>query len=58
MHEGDQNLVLEKKEGQGAISIQCSNTAFVIGHCSEGDQQGNTNNGVSVISEYLESLGM
>ena len=39
------------KEGQGAISIQCSKTATVIGHCPEGGQQGNTNKGVLVIAD-------
>ena len=54
----DDKLVLGKKKEQGAISLQCSKTAVVIGHCPEGGQQGNLNKGVAVIAEYLESLGM
>lgn len=54
----DDKLVLGKKKEQGAISLQCSKTAIVIGHCPEGGQQGNLNKGVAVIAEYLESLGM
>ena len=47
-----------KKKDHGAISIQSSKTAIVIGHTAEGCQQGNVNKGVGVIAEYLESLGM
>ena len=38
--------------------MQASKTAIVIAHTPEGCQQGNTNKGVGVIAEYLESLGM
>ena len=54
----EDKLVLGKKKDHGAISIQSSKTALVIAHCPEGGQQGNTNKGVAVIAEYLESLGM
>lgn len=50
--------VYGKKKGSGAITLQASKTAIVIGHCPEGCQQGNTNKGVAVIANYLESLGM
>jgi len=52
------NVYLGKKKDLGAITLHKSKTAIVIGHTSEGQQQGNTNKGVGVIAEYLESLGM
>jgi len=55
---GDDNLALAKKKDYGALTLQASKTAVVIGHTMEGQQQGNTNKGVGVIAEYLESLGM
>jgi len=55
---GDENLALGKKKDQGAITMQASKTAVVIGHMIEGKSQGNVNKGVGVIAEYLESLGM
>lgn len=58
LREEDKKLVLAKKKGQGAITLQASKSAIVIGHCQEGSQQGNVNKGVAVIAEYLESLGM
>lgn len=54
----DDKLVLAKKKDHGALTIQSSKTAVVVGHCPEGGQQGNTNKGVAVIAEYLESLSM
>ncbi|MDJ0619854.1 MAG: profilin [Calothrix sp. MO_192.B10] len=58
LREEDQKLVLGKKKDEGAITLQASKTAIVIAHCPEGGQQGNTNKGVAVIAEYLESMGM
>ncbi|KXJ20379.1 Profilin [Exaiptasia diaphana] len=58
LREEEGKLVLGKKKDQGAITLQASKTAVVIGHTAEGCQQGNTNKGVAVIAEYLESLGM
>ncbi len=54
----DDKLVLAKKKEHGAVTLQSSKTAIVIAHLPEGCQQGNTNKGVAVIAEYLESLGM
>ncbi|XP_071959987.1 profilin-like [Antedon mediterranea] len=51
-------LVLGKLKDHGAITMQSSKTAIVIAHTIEGEMQGNTNKGVAVIAEYLESLGM
>ena len=58
LREEEKKIVYAKKKGQGAVTLQSSKTAIVIAHCSEGSQQGNVNKGVSVIAEYLESLGM
>ena len=58
LREEEGKLVLGKKKDQGAITIQASKTAIVIAHTIEGSQQGNSNKGVAVIAEYLESLGM
>merc|ERR1719494_641924 len=55
---GDDTMALGKKKDNGAVTLQCSKTAVVIGHTSEGQSQGNTNKGVGVIAEYLEGLGM
>lgn len=58
LREEDGKLVLGKKKGNGAISMQCSKTAIVLGHCAEGDQQGNLNKAVGVIADYLETMNM
>ena len=58
LREEDHKTVYAKLKGQGALTLQVSKTAVVIGHCQEGGQQGNLNKGVNVIAEYLESLGM
>ena len=58
LREEDGKTVFGKKKDHGAVTLQCSKTAIVIGHCPEGSQQGNLNKGVAVIADYLESLGM
>lgn len=58
LRQEDSKIVFAKKKGEGALTLQASKTAIVIGHCPEGGQQGNTNKAVAVIAEYLESLGM
>ena len=58
LREEDSKVVYAKKKGNGAITLQVSNTAIVIAHCPEGSQQGNLNKGVGVIAEYLESMNM
>jgi len=55
---GEGNLALGKKKDYGALTLQSSLSAVVIGHTAEGQQQGNVNKAVAVIAEYLESLGM
>jgi len=56
LREEDGKLVLAKRKGSGALTLQSSKTVVVIGHTGEGLSQGNTNKGVAVIAEYLESL--
>ena len=51
-------MVLGKKKDNGAVTIQSSKTAVVIGHTKEGGSQGNTNKGVGVIAEYLDTKGI
>jgi len=58
LREEDQKIVLAKKKGQGALTMQASKTAIVCAHCMEGGQQGNANKAAGVIADYLESLGM
>lgn len=57
LREEDDKVVYGKKAGEGSVTLQASKTAIVIAHAPEGAQQGNMNKGVSVIAEYLESLG-
>ena len=54
----DDGVVLAKKKDNGAVTLQKSVTAIVIGHTKNGGQQGSTNKAVNVIAEYLLSLGM
>lgn len=58
LREEEKKTMYVKKKGQGAITLQASKTAIVIGHCPEGSQQGNLNKGVAVIADYLESMNM
>lgn len=58
LREEDNKLVLAKKKGSGALTLQASKTAIVIAHCGEGSQQGNLNKAVGVIADYLESMNM
>lgn len=58
LREEDKKTVYGKRKGAGAITLQASKTAIVIAHMPEGGQQGNTNKGVAVIAEYLESMNM
>lgn len=58
LREEEGKLVLAKKKDHGAITMQASKTAVIIGHCPEGCQQGNLNKAVAVIADYLESMNM
>jgi len=53
-----EKLIMGKKKDHGAITIHGSKTAIVIGHTQEGCQQGQTNNGVSKVVEYLQGINM
>jgi len=52
------NVVLGKKKEHGAITLQTSGSAVVIGHTKEGSQQGETNKGVGFVADYLVSVNM
>jgi len=54
----EEGLVLGKLKENGAITIQKSETAIVIGHTAEGKQQGETNTGVKAVVDYLKGLNM
>ena len=54
----DNTIVLAKRKDYGALTLQRSKTAVVIAHTKEGGSQGATNKAVSVIAEYLQSLGL
>ena len=49
---------MAKKKGFGAVTLQKSNTAVVIGHTAEGKKEGNTNKAVTAVADYLVSLNM
>lgn len=53
----DKNVLAKCKEF-GCLTLQASKTAIIIARTAEGFQFDNVNKGVSVIAEYLESLGM
>jgi len=51
-------VILGKKKGLGAISVEASKTAIVIAKGPEGGQQGSLNTGVSRIVHYLAQNGL
>ena len=54
----DGKVAFCKLKNKGALTMQQSKSAVVIGHTIEGQQQGNTNKAVGIIADYLESVGM
>ena len=58
LREEEGKTVFAKIKDHGAIALQASKTAIVIGHCPEEGQQGNLNKAVAAVAEYLETLGM
>ena len=54
----DCKVAFGKKKGEGAVTMQCTKTAILIGHCPEGGQQGYTTKAVGTIADYVESLFM
>ena len=58
LREMDKKIVLAKLKGFGALTLQRSKKAVVIGHTAEGLQQGKVNVAVGIIADYLESVGL
>jgi profilin len=58
LREEDGKIVNAKKKGSGSLTMQCSSTAIVIGHCPEGGQAGKCNVAVGRIADYLSESGM
>ena len=58
LREMDKKVVFAKFKGKGALTLQRSKTAVIIGHTAEGSQQGTVNVAVARIADYLESLGL
>ena len=52
----DEGVVLGKKKENGAVTLQKTNTAIIIGHTKEGASQGNTNQGVGKMADYFLSI--
>jgi len=53
-----EKLIMGKKKDHGAITIQGTKTAVVIGHTQEGCQQGFTNDGIQKVVDYLQGIDM
>ena len=58
LREEESKIVLAKKKELGALTLQSTKTAIIIGHTAEGSQQGNVNKAVGYIADYLENSGM
>jgi profilin len=58
LREEEGKVVLGKRKDMGAVTLQASKTAIIIGHTAEGCQQGNVNKAVAYIADYLEGSGM
>jgi profilin len=58
LREEDGKTVMAKKKDLGALTLQSTKTAIIIGHTAEGSQQGNVNKAVAYIADYLENSGM
>lgn len=50
----DNKIVFAKKKDHGAVTMQCSKQAIVIGHTPEGKAQGAAAVAVAGIADYLE----
>jgi len=57
-HDKEEGFVLGKKKEKGAVTIHKSIQAVIIAHMAEGKQQGDVNNAVASIVEFLKSQGM
>lgn len=58
LREVDGATVYAKAKGKGSVTLQASKTAIIIAHCPEEKQQGNANNAVDSIVEYLKGLNI
>lgn len=54
----ENGIVYAKAKGSGALTIQATKTAIVVGHCPEGGQPGECNKAVGKMADYLISLNM
>lgn len=54
----DGGAVFGKRRGNGAITLEKTNTGIIIGHTIEGKDQGGTNVAVNKMAIYIKSLGM
>ncbi|KAL4232420.1 hypothetical protein ACF0H5_009988 [Mactra antiquata] len=52
----EDNVILAKMRGCGALTIECSSRGIIIGHTKEGCHQGNVNTAVAAIASYLKSI--
>lgn len=52
----ENKVVFAKKKDHGAVTMQSSKQAVVIGHTPEGKSQGTAAVAVAAIAEYLEGL--
>ncbi|XP_072020454.1 profilin-like [Amphiura filiformis] len=57
LREVEGKVMLGKKKGLGFVSFQSSKQAIICAFGSEDKQQGNANKGLSVVGDYLESVG-
>jgi len=54
---GEEGVYLGKKKDNGAVTLQKTNQAIIIGHTKEGASQGSTNQGVGKMADYFISIG-
>lgn len=53
LREEDGIRIMAKKKGNGGITIEATNQAFIVAHCPEGSQQGICNTAVNRVAQYL-----
>ncbi len=52
-YDAEKKIALGKKRDHGAVTVQGSKTAVVVGHCPEGGQHGSCNDAVDKVVDYL-----
>jgi len=55
--DGDGKIILGKKQGKGAVTMQSTAQGVIIAFVPEGSQQGEANKAVDIVAKYLESVG-